>query len=78
MRAWHEPEHLPGQEFGKPVEKIARVLSPGGELRVKVPHGLKGRFDPFHLRDFDRNTHDGFTISKFNVTTQVPGPPGGS
>lgn len=51
-------EHLPRWELA--VLEAARVLRPGGELRVSVPYGLRILTEPYHVRAFDRHTFDIF------------------
>jgi ubiquinone/menaquinone biosynthesis C-methylase UbiE len=57
--ASHVLEHV--HDLSQAMHEVYRILRVGGILSVRVPYGLKGLYNPFHLRAFDKQTLSHFT-----------------
>lgn len=67
--AWHFLEHLPGNELDAAMREIARLLRPGGMLRVRVPYGLRSLTNPHHHHAFDRRTFNAWVVGRAGGTS---------
>lgn len=57
--ASHFLEHV--FDLERVIREVHRILKPDGIFEVRVPHGLKSLYDPWHQHAFNLATFDRFT-----------------